>query len=107
MASADSSPASAARARGPSMTSLHGRRRLVRGEVLVAHELLDQGGRTSQIQKVPQDAAPFVGQDRLGMKLHAVHRVGAVPHAMMVPSSFVRAATSSSSGTCSFEIISE
>ena len=88
----------------------HGHRRggLVGREVFAASELLDQ--RTehhSQLEKVPQDAAALVREDRLGVKLHAVQRPAAMAQPMTSPSSFERAVTSSSAGQPSSATTSE
>ena len=71
------------------MTSRHRRGGFVVGQVLVATQLLDQRGEhASQLQEVAQDPPAFVGQDRLGMELHAVHRPRRDGgRAMIVPSS--------------------
>ena len=84
---------------------VHRRRRLVGRQVLVARAAsrCRSGNMVDPVympsRKLRRMRAALAGQDRLGMKLHAVHRPASrCRRPMIVPSSRVRAVTSSSVG---------
>ena len=81
-----SRPAICAGAARPSMTSAIAAAASSVGQVFVARQLLDQCGKhalspADPSRKLRRMRRALVGQDRLGMKLHAVHRPRPVPQA--------------------------